>query len=87
VQASRGPGRLIPDRLVGVVAQHVGNARRRERQGRTSIAKGSPDSSHKIDAPVRSSARMVRRLVLASKAWQERQRRRKGQGRVFAQTE
>lgn len=62
------------------VARHIGNARRRpNRFGAVSIGKESPDSSKKIDAAVCViGARMVRRLVLASPAWQRRSRRSTG---------
>lgn len=53
------------------VSRHIGNARRREYKGRISIRKESPDSPNKIDAAVCViGARMVRRLVLASKEWE-----------------
>lgn len=67
------------------VARHVGNARRRPRAGRVGIGKESPDSANKIDAAVCVvGARMVRRLVLGSKAWQKRQHRSAGRGRAIA---
>jgi len=62
-----------------VVARHVGNARRHDYKGRTSISKESKDSPRKIDAAVCVvGVRMVRRLVLASKEWQKR---KKGHGK------
>jgi hypothetical protein len=66
------------------LARHVANARRRpNRWGAVSIGKETADSPHKIDLAVcMIGARMVRRLVLASKEWQRRQRRVTGRGRV-----
>ena len=64
--------------------RHVANARRRpNRWGSVSIGKESASSPNKIDLAVcMIGARMARRLVLASKEWQKRQRRATGQGRV-----
>lgn len=64
--------------------RHVANARRRpNRWGAVSIGKESASSPRKIDLAVcMIGARMVRRLVLASKEWQRLQRRATGQGRV-----
>lgn len=57
-------------------ARHVANARRRPRAGRIGVGKESPDSPKKIDAAVCViGARMVRRIVLASPAWQKRRQR------------
>jgi hypothetical protein len=69
------------------LARHVTNARRRPRSGRVGIGKESPDSPHKIDGAVAMvGARMARRIVLASPAWQKRQRKRRGTGRVVVLT-
>jgi len=67
-----------------VLARHVANARRRpNRWGAVSIGKESASSPRKIDAAVcMIGARMVRRLVLASREWQRLQRRATGRGRV-----
>lgn len=64
--------------------RHVANARRRpNRWGSVSIGKESASSPNKIDLAVcMIGARMVRRQVLASKEWQKRMRRPRGQGRV-----
>lgn len=65
-------------------ARHAGNARRRPYKDMVSISKETPDSPDKVDAAVCVvGARMVRRLVLGSKAWQKRQRRVTGKGRVI----
>jgi phage terminase large subunit-like protein len=70
-----------------VVARHVGNARRHEYKGRTSVSKESKDSPRKIDAAVCViGVRMVRRLVLASADWQKRLRRGTHRGRVIVLT-
>jgi len=54
-------------------SRHIGNARRREYRGRISIRKESQDSPNKIDAAVCViGARMVRRLVLATDDWDDR---------------
>jgi len=67
-----------------VMARHMGNARRHDHRGRTSISKESPDSPRKVDAAVCViGARMVRRLVLVSKEWEKRQHRGSGKGRVI----
>ena len=67
-----------------VLARHMANARRRpNRWGAVSIGKESASSAKKIDLAVCVvGARMVRRLVLASKEWQKLQRRATGRGRV-----
>jgi phage terminase large subunit-like protein len=66
-----------------VVARHVGNARRWDRDGRIAIGKESPNSPHKVDAAVCVvGARMARRVVLASKEW-EKLNRPRGGGRVI----
>lgn len=64
--------------------RHVANARRRpNRWGSVSIGKESASSPNKIDLAVcMVGARMVRRLVLASKEWQREMRRARGRGRV-----
>jgi hypothetical protein len=64
--------------------RHVANARRRpNRWGAVSIGKESASSPNKIDLAVcMIGARLARRLVLASKEWQKRQRRVTGKGRV-----
>jgi hypothetical protein len=64
--------------------RHVANARRRpNRWGAVSIGKESASSPNKIDLAVAMiGARMVRRLVLASKEWQREMRKARGQGRV-----
>lgn len=64
--------------------RHIGNARRRpNRWGAVSIGKESASSPKKINLAVCTvGARMVRRLVLASKEWQRFQRKARGQGRV-----
>lgn len=55
------------------LARHVGNCRRGEYKGRVYVHKESKDSPNKIDAAVcMIGARMVRRLVLASDAWESR---------------
>lgn len=64
--------------------RHIVNARRRPNRYGVSISKESRDSSRKIDLAVcMIGARMVRRLVLASKEWQQRQKRRAGRGRII----
>jgi hypothetical protein len=64
-----------------VIARHIANARRRPNQHGVSIGKESRDSPRKIDAAVCViGARMVRRQVLGSKAWQKR---RRGSGRAM----
>lgn len=66
------------------VARHVNNARQWERDGRTAIGKESPSSSKKVDAAVCVvGARMARRIVLNSKEWEKRLRRRSNTGRVI----
>lgn len=53
------------------VARHIANARRRVHKGYVSIGKETRHSPRKIDAAVCViGARMVRRLVMASPAWQ-----------------
>lgn len=55
------------------LARHVANMERRPYQQWISVGKSSPKSPHKIDAGVCAiGARMVRRLLLSSKAWQDR---------------
>jgi hypothetical protein len=67
-----------------VLARHVANARRRPNRYGVSISKESKDSPNKIDLAVcMIGARMARRIVLASKEWQKRQKRGSGKGRVF----
>jgi hypothetical protein len=64
-----------------VVARHVNNARRWERDGRIAIGKESPNSAKKVDAAVCVvGARMARRIVLLSDKWPPR----KGRGRLIA---
>lgn len=66
------------------LARHVGNAKRRPRAGRVGIGKESPDSPLKIDAAVcMVGARMARKIVLGSKAWEKRQHKVRGKGRVI----
>lgn len=70
-----------------VVARHVQNARRWERDGRIAIGKESPNSARKVDAAVCViGARMARRVVLASKEWAALQHRGTGRGRVIVLT-
>lgn len=65
------------------LVRHVVNARNRPNRYGMSIGKESRMSARKIDLAVcMIGARMVRRLVLASKEWQRLQRRAVGQGRV-----
>lgn len=67
-----------------VLHDHVVNARRRPNRYGTSIGKESKDSPNKIDLAVcMIGARMARRIVLASKEWQKRQRRGPGRGRAI----
>lgn len=67
------------------LARHVGNAKRRPRAGRVGIGKESPDSPLKIDAAVcMVGARMVRKIVLGSKAWEKHRRKGSGNARVIA---
>jgi hypothetical protein len=67
-----------------VLARHVANARRRAGRYGISIGKESKDSPKKIDLAVcMIGARMVRRLVLASKEWEKRQHRGTGRGRII----
>jgi hypothetical protein len=67
-----------------MLARHVANARRRPGRYGSSIGKESKDSPKKIDLAVcMIGARMVRRLVLASNAWQSHNRRSAGKGRVI----
>ena len=55
------------------LSRHIGNVRRGEHRGRLYPRKESDASSSKIDAAVCAiGARMVRRMVLASPAWEER---------------
>jgi hypothetical protein len=55
------------------LTRHVGNARNRPNTWGVSIGKESPDSPKKIDGAVCAiGAQMVRRLVLASDAWRNR---------------
>lgn len=69
------------------LARHVANAHRRVNRWGTSIGKESRMSSRKIDLAVcMVGARMARRLVLASPAWQKRSRRKPGRGRVVVLT-
>jgi hypothetical protein len=84
-EAAAAPYEAADNRSLGSsVARHVGNARRRGYKGRTTIGEESPDSPRKIDAAVCIiGARMVRRLVHASKEWQRRQRRSFGRGSVI----
>jgi hypothetical protein len=64
-----------------VIARHVNNARRWERDGRTAIGKESPNSAKKVDAAVCVvGARMARRIVLASDKWPPKKR---SSGRVI----
>lgn len=66
------------------IARHVGNARRRPNRYGVSIGKESKDSPKKIDLAVcMIGARMVRRLVLASKEWEKRQHKGSGRGRII----
>lgn len=61
------------------VARHVGNMRRRPNRYGVSVGKESPSSPRKIDAGVCViGARMVRRLVLAAKAAQPKQKKKPG---------
>lgn len=56
-----------------VLARHVGNMQRRPYQKWVSVGKESPHSPKKIDAGVCViGVRMVRRLLLASKEWADR---------------
>lgn len=65
------------------LVRHVINARRRPNRYGVSIGKESRMSARKVDLAVcMVGARMVRRLVLASKEWERLQRRRVGSGRV-----
>ncbi len=67
------------------LARHVSNARRRPNQWGYSVGKESPDSPRKIDGCVSMiGARMVRRLVLTSDAWEKhmRKKNRSNKGRV-----
>lgn len=65
------------------VERHVINAKRRPNRWGVSVGKETKDSPRKIDAAVCViGARMVRRLVLASPAWQRRSRKPAGKGRV-----
>lgn len=58
------------------LARHVGNARRHGYKGLIIVRKESPDSARKIDGAVcMIGARMARRVVLASKEWEKRQKR------------
>jgi hypothetical protein len=67
-----------------MLARHVVNARRRPGRYGSSIGKESKDSPKKIDLAVcMIGARMVRRVVLASKEWQRHNRRSAGKGRVI----
>lgn len=55
------------------LARHVVNARRRPNRYGVSVGKETRDSPRKIDLAVCAiGARMVRRIVLASKEWQDR---------------
>lgn len=64
--------------------RHVLNARRRPNKYGVSISKEGRESPRKIDLAVCAiGARLARRIVLASKAWQKRQRRATGKGRVI----
>ena len=64
-------------------ARMVGHARRRPNRYGVSIGKESPDSPKKIDAAVCViGARMVRRLLLASPAWEKRTKLKARTGRV-----
>lgn len=68
------------------LARHVGNARRRPNQWGISVGKESPDSPRKIDGCVSMiGARMVRRIVLTSDAWEKymRKKNRSDKGRVI----
>lgn len=65
------------------LVRHVVNARRRPNRYGLSIGKESRMSARKIDLAVcMIGARMVRRLVLASKEWQREMRKARGRGRV-----
>ena len=60
------------------LSRHVGNVRRGEVRGRLYPNKESHDSPNKIDAAIcMIGARMVRRMVLASPAWEKRSKSRK----------
>lgn len=66
------------------LGRHVQNARRRLARYGTSITKESKDSPKKIDLAVcMIGARMTRRAVLGSPAWQKRLRKATGRGRVI----
>lgn len=66
------------------IHRHVVNARRRPNRFGTSIGKESRDSARKIDAAVCViGARMVRRLVLASRANNSKKRERTGGAAFF----
>jgi len=55
------------------LARHAGNAIRSPNRWGVSVSKESRESPRKIDLMVCAiGARMVRRLVLASEAWQKR---------------
>ena len=62
-----------------VLTRHVGNARRKPNQHGVSIGKETKDSPLKIDAAVCVvGARMVRRIVLQSPEWAERNKKSGG---------
>ncbi len=61
------------------LSRHIGNVRRGEYKGRLYPRKESEASTSKIDAAVCAiGARMVRRIVLASDAWERRQESNEG---------
>ena len=63
--------------------RHVLNARRRPNKYGVSVGKEGRASPKKLDLAVCAiSARMVRRLVLASPDWAKRQKKRQRTGRV-----
>lgn len=67
-----------------ILGRHVVNAREYANRWGISITKESRSSPRKIDGCVAMiGARMVRRLVLASKEYKKRQRRVTGKGRVI----
>ncbi|WP_037345199.1 terminase [Sciscionella sediminilitoris] len=66
------------------VARHVRNARARPYRAMTSVGKDSRHSPRKIDAAVCViGVRMVRRMVLGSKAWAQRTQKRDRRVLVF----
>jgi hypothetical protein len=67
-----------------VLTRHVINARVRETRWGQSIGKESPNSPYKIDAAVcLIGAQMVRRVLLASDAYQKYKNKQRGRGRVI----